>query len=131
MEKSAEENQNPAPSHSRVTLSVLDLETATIQASKNNNNNNLLSRHRKYSHPNYDTTELVKQQQQSSASSAQSTSPPNTPQLSAKSPHRRKKHSLPNCATLPVPIINDPYEEGMKFIVARLKICLLVDNLID
>ena len=124
MEKSAEENQNPpAPNHSRVTLSVLDLETATIQASKNNNNNNLLSRHRKYSHPNYDTTELVKQQQQSSASSAQSTSPPNTPQLSAKSPHRRKKHSLPNCATLPVPIINDPYEEGMKFIVARLKNC--------
>ena len=124
MEKSAEENQNPAPNHSRVTLSVLDLETATIQASKNsNNNNNLLSRHRKYSTPaNYDTTELVKQQQQqSSASSAQSTSPPNTPQLSAKSPHRRKKHSLPNCATLPVPIINDPYEEGMKFIVARLK----------
>lgn len=122
MEKSAEENQNPAPNHSRVTLSVLDLETATIQASKNNNNN-LLSRHRKYSTPaNYDTTELVKQQQQqSSASSAQSTSPPNTPQLSAKSPHRRKKHSLPNCATLPVPIINDPYEEGMKFIVARLK----------
>ena len=50
------------------------------------------------------------------------TSPPNTPRLSARSPNRRKKHSLPNCATLPVPIINNPYEEGMRSIVARLKI---------
>ena len=63
MEKSAENHQTPPSNHSRVTLSVLDLETATLQAShNNNNNNNSLPRNRKYSHP----AELVKQQQASS-----------------------------------------------------------------
>ena len=68
MEKSVENHQTPPSNHGRVTLSVLDLETATLQAShNNNNNNNSLPRNRKYSHPAYyDATELVKQQQASS-----------------------------------------------------------------
>jgi len=128
MEKPSPENQkhNSAPCCSgRVTLSVLDSETtvATKQNGsyhgsihKNINNNTIPAPvpQRKYSHPAYYDSAPAKQGQNQKQNSA--SSPPNTPRLSARSPNRRKKHSLPNvniatCATLPVPFINNPYEE--------------------
>ena len=117
-------NENSSLCSGRVTLSVLDLETTKTTKQNcgyENNNNNTISapvRQKKYSHPAYYDSNPQEGQNQKQNSPS---SPPNTPRLSARSPNRRKKHSLPNCATLPVPIINDPYEEGTKIIVARFK----------
>ena len=106
-------NENSSLCSGRVTLSVLDLETTKTTKQNcgyENNNNNTISapvRQKKYSHPAYYDSNPHQGQNQKQSSPS---SPPNTPRLNARSPNRRKKHSLPN--TLPVPTINNPYEEG-------------------
>ena len=106
-------HENSSLCSGRVTLSVLDLETTKTTKQNcgyENNNNNTISapvRQKKYSHPAYYDSNPQQGQNQKQNSPS---SPPNTPRLNARSPNRRKKHSLPN--TLPVPTINNPYEEG-------------------
>ena len=77
-------------------------------------NKSVETRQKKYSHPAcYNQCFMgTSEGFESPKGSFEGVSPPNTPRLGARSPNRRKKHSLPNCISLPVPVINTPFEEG-------------------